>query len=210
MKPLSRLERLTDAQRAQIAAWLQDCHSYEKIIALAREQFGLEIPRMTLSRYRSRLALTELLDDSPESTAAAAEIAQYAATGQDNFSPATLHILERRVFELSLTCLQVDEDMAALKTLSAILSRHRNTTVRERLAAVQERKCQLRHQELKLKAAIRGIPLPDSESQPDKGITDSPSPSSTVPPQTPQTIPFPAAANPPPHTDLHQDCAIPA
>ena len=51
MKPLSRLEPLTDTQRTQIAAWLQDYLSYEKIIALAREQFGVEIPRMTLSRY---------------------------------------------------------------------------------------------------------------------------------------------------------------
>jgi hypothetical protein len=161
MKPLSRLEPLTNAQRAQIADWLQGYHSYEKIIALAREQFGVEIPRMTLSRYRSRLALTEYLDDSPESTAAAAEIIQYAATGQDQFTPATLHILERKAFELALTCTSVDEDMVAFKNISAILCRHRNTSVRERLATVQEQKCQLRRQELQLKAVLHGAALPD-------------------------------------------------
>jgi hypothetical protein len=166
---------------------------------------------MTLSRFRSRLALTELLDDSPESTAAAAEIVQYAATGQDNFSPATLHILERKAFELSLTCVHVDEDMAALKNISAILCRHRNTTVRERLATVQEQKCQLRHQELKLKATIRGIPLPDLERQPDKAATDSPSASqSSIPAQAPQTIQFPSESNPAPLPAFHEARAIPA
>src|SRR5437879_653881 len=81
MKPLSRLEPLTEPQRAQVAAWLED-NSYEKVIELAHQQFGVVIPRMTLSRFRDRVAMTDLLDDSPESAQAAAEIVQYAATGQ--------------------------------------------------------------------------------------------------------------------------------
>ncbi|HTG43709.1 MAG TPA: hypothetical protein VK633_04180 [Verrucomicrobiae bacterium] len=154
MKPLSRLEPLTEPQRAQVAAWLETS-SYEKVIELARENFGVEIPRMTLSRFRERLAMTALLDESPAAVEAAAEIVQYAALGQQHFSPATLMVLERKAFELSLSCAAGSEEMTALQKISALLVRHRDTTVRERLATVQEEKCKIRREELQLKAVLQ-------------------------------------------------------
>jgi hypothetical protein len=189
MKPLSRLEPLTDDQRSQIAAWLNDYHSYEKIIALTREQFGVEIPRMTLSRFRQRLALLDGLGDSPEAAQAAAELIQYAATGKDTFSNATLHVLERHAFELSFTCVTVEEDMAALKAVSAILSRHQNAGIRQRMATVQEQKCNLRQQEIKLKAAVRGVRM--DEPRESDNPAPIPGPAHSPTPDPPSTIPFP-------------------
>jgi hypothetical protein len=96
--------------------------------------------------------VTEMLDDSTESSAATAELIRHAATGQDHFTPATMHVLEQTSFNLALTCMRSDQDMTAFCHVSAIICRYRNTAVRERIAAVQEQKNIIREKEFQFKA----------------------------------------------------------
>src|SRR5687767_14372137 len=78
---LSRLEGLDHAQLQQLAAWLEE-FGYRKVVSLAQEQFGRVIPIATLRRFYNNASLKDLLDDSPTSRQAAAEIISNAASGE--------------------------------------------------------------------------------------------------------------------------------
>ena len=58
---------------------------------------------MSLWRFAYRTAPQKFLDDSPDAQTAAADIVNSAATGQQNLSAATIHVLEQTAFKLSLT-----------------------------------------------------------------------------------------------------------
>lgn len=144
-RPLSALEGLTSDDLNLLATWL-DQYSYRKVVELAEAEFKRRIPKTTLQRFAARNSTRALLDDSPDALQAATEINQFAATACTAFSDATLHILERRAFELVLI-LRTEKQMAALKDLLFLSHKHRSTQVRERQVKVQEEKLALRQAE---------------------------------------------------------------
>ena len=146
---LSRLAGLTAPQLDRINAWLDDAVPYRKIVELCRTEFQADIPHMTIARYNKRSAPRQLLEDLTNSKEAAAEISQYAATGDATFSGTTLEILEQQAFDLA-SAFHRDhdvEDLATLSQISTLIHKAKNTAVRERHAKVQEQKCALRHEE---------------------------------------------------------------
>lgn len=152
-RPLSRLATFSARQLEHINAWLDEGVSYREIAELCRTEFQKEVPHMTIARYYQRSAPRQVLDDRPESQEAAAQISHYAATGEARFSTTTLQLLEQQALDLALA-FDRDADPADLHTLDQlhkIITRARNTAVRERHAQVQETKCDLRREDLALK-----------------------------------------------------------
>lgn len=94
---LEKIEALTDEQREQLADWLH-MHSLDKAVELVKEEFGVEIARSTLNRFRKRCELREYLDASEESARARAELVSAAASGKPNFCQATIDLLEKQIF----------------------------------------------------------------------------------------------------------------
>ena len=121
-----------------------------ELVMAFEEEFGVEIPRSTLNRFRKRCELADYLDTSDESPAARAELINAAASGKTNFSQATVQLLEKQAFELAHAT-RDDGNLGALKDLFILINSHKNTATRSRLAAVQEQKAKLREQELDLK-----------------------------------------------------------
>jgi hypothetical protein len=147
---LSRLAGLSPQQLDRINTWLDDAVPYRKIVELCRTEFQVDIPHMTIARYNKRSVPRQLLKDLTDSKEAAAQISQYAATGDATFSGTTLEILEQQAFDLA-TAFHRDHDLNDLATLgqiSNLIHKAKNTAVRERHAKVQEQKCALRHEEL--------------------------------------------------------------
>ena len=153
-KPLERIDALPEEQRHQLADWLLTV-TLKKTGELLKEEFGVEIPRSTLNRFRKRCELADYLDTSDESPTARAELINAAASGKTNFSQATVQLLEKQAFELAHAT-RDDDNLGALKDLFVLINGHKNTTTRSRLAAVQEQKAKLREQELELKKSQLG------------------------------------------------------
>src|SRR5437868_4046846 len=144
---LSELDGLSETDLHQIDAWLDE-YGYRKTARLASEKFNRTISSNTIGRFATRAAPKDFLDDSPEAQETAGQILQFAATGQPQFTEASIHVLEQTAFKLTFSCTHRAEDMKALQQISTMLFRHRNASVRERLAKVQEQKLQLRREEL--------------------------------------------------------------
>jgi len=147
-RPLDKIDALTEEQRHQLADWLQS-HTLDQCVELVKEKLGAEIPRSTLNRFRKRVELADFLDTSPESARARAEIINAAASGKTNFSQATVDLLEKQSFELADDT-RNPESVRALKDLFGLVLKHRNTSVRERMAAVHEGKLKLLQQQFEL------------------------------------------------------------
>src|SRR5215470_1650846 len=158
-RPLEKIDALPEDYRQQLADWLQS-HTLDQCVELAKEKLGADIPRSTLNRFRKRVELTDYLDTSPESARARAEIINAAASGKPNFSQATVDLLEKQSFELADDT-RNPESLRALKDLFGLVIKHRNTTVRERMATVQEGKLKLRQDELAFKKAEKDRPEDD-------------------------------------------------
>jgi hypothetical protein len=144
---LSELNGLSEEDLRQIDAWLDD-YGYRKTARLASEKFNRPIDKNTITRFANRAAPKDFLDDSPEAQETAGQILQFAGSGQPQFTEAAVHVLEQTAFKLTFSCTHRAEDMKALQQISTMLFRHRNVSVRERLAKVQEQKLQLRREEL--------------------------------------------------------------
>jgi hypothetical protein len=151
-RSLEKIEALTEEQREQLAEWVET-ESLDKCIERAAEEFGVEIARTTMNRFRKRCEVTSYVMDTPESARARAEMINAAATGKPNFSQATVDLMEKEAFELALAHGEEGE-MERLKGLFGLVQVHRNATVRERLAAVQELKAKARLEELELKKGL--------------------------------------------------------
>ena len=147
-KPIGPLSSLTPGQK-QILRQLYDDLSYEQIrarIALpAPDGFAIDVSVWQLRRYFYRLSA----DNSPAAPAALSgdhprptisEIIDQASLGQAHFTPAALHLLEKRAFELALAGAEPRE----ISTLLGIVFKSRDTSVRERMAEVQNQKLALR------------------------------------------------------------------
>jgi hypothetical protein len=144
----SSFAQFTQDQLLQISAWLDD-HIYEQVIKLTKNKYKRIVSRSALQRFYRGTAFKNRLAETPDTEAAAAQILQFAATGQPNFTQASLNVLEQTAFQLSATCHQQPEDLAILNRITHIITRHKNTAIRERHATVQEEKCRLRHDQLK-------------------------------------------------------------
>jgi hypothetical protein len=142
-RPLPRIDALPEDQRQELAEWLLSGVTFAKIAELLKEKFDVEIPRTNLHRFKTRCEILACVDDTPESSAARAELINAAATGKTNFSTATVRVLERQQFELALDHNDPDRHKA-LGDVTGWLHKHKTDAVRERMAAVQEGKLKLR------------------------------------------------------------------
>ena len=150
---LSELNGLSETDLEQIDQWLDE-FSYRKTARLASQKFNRTISRRTIERFANRAAPKDFLDDSAETKETAGQILQFAASGQAQFTEASVHVLEQTAFKLTFTCTQRTEDMQALSQIQTMLFRHRNAVVRERTASVQEQKAKLREREVILKETL--------------------------------------------------------
>src|SRR3954470_18302884 len=112
---LKRMQTLTQSQRDQIVAWLEEEKSYRWIIKqtakpLDQGGFGEPVPKTCLWRFnKRRLALKSatLKKSIGDLSHIARDINHYAATGEcgsdgKGFHSATLHLIEKQAFELAL------------------------------------------------------------------------------------------------------------
>src|SRR6478672_9076308 len=142
-RPLPRVDALPEDQRQELAEWLLSGVTFAKIAELLKEKFDVEIPRTNIHRFKQRCEILACADDTPDSSAARAELINAAATGKTNFSSATVRVLERQQFELALDHNDPDRHKA-LGDVTGWLHKHKTDAVRERMAAVQEGKLKLR------------------------------------------------------------------
>jgi hypothetical protein len=155
-RPLTRLEGVSDRQLERINAWLKKAVPYRKIVELCRTEFEKTIPHMTFVRYSNRTEILRQCEALADSKEAALEISRAAVTGDASFSTNTLELLEQVAFDLA-AAYQRDadaDDLRTLKDLWPLIHKAKATAIRQRHAAVQETKCQLRAQELALKEKL--------------------------------------------------------
>jgi hypothetical protein len=145
LRSLEKIDALTDEQRQQLADWLES-HTLDDCVDLVKNEFGTEIPRSTINRFRKRCELADFLDTSPDSARARAEIINAAGSGKPNFSQATVDLLEKQAFELADDT-RNPESLRALKDLFGLVLKYENIAVRKRMATVQEGKLKLREQQ---------------------------------------------------------------
>ncbi len=140
------LKNLSTDQLQQLRVFIEDL-GYRKAATRASEEFNQQIHKTALQRFMWRAAPVEFLEDTPENDESIHQILKFAADGQPEFTAGTIRALEQLAFQLAFTCTAVDDDMNALTKITTMLCRFRNTSVRERMAAVQEGKLKLRQQQ---------------------------------------------------------------
>jgi hypothetical protein len=143
-KPIGPLSRLTPEQK-QILRQLYAEFTYEQIqarIALPPpDGFGIDASVWQLRRYFYRLGFDQSPQAPPEiEPQTVSEIIDQAALGRACFTPAAIHLLEKRAFELALAGAEPKE----ILTLLGIVLKSRDSTVRERMAEVQKGKLALK------------------------------------------------------------------
>src|ERR1051325_8663173 len=121
--PLPRIDALEEHQRLQLAEWLLN-ETLAKADELLKETYNIEIPRTNLHRFKKRCELEAILDKSEESSAARAELINAAASGKPDFSAATLQVLERQMFEFSLSH-NDPEQRQALNAIAGWIHKHK-------------------------------------------------------------------------------------
>ena len=149
----SSFAQFTRDQLLQISTWLDD-HTYDEVTDLIKKEYGPEISKSALQRFYSKTAFKNHLAQTPETAEAAAQVLEFAATGQPNFTDASLRVLEQTAFQLSPTCHKQPADLDTLNRITTIICRQKNTAIRERQAKVQEDKNQLRAAELESKKQL--------------------------------------------------------
>jgi hypothetical protein len=119
--------------------------SYEQIAARIAlpppDGFALDVSVWQLRRYFQRISLDD--PAAPPETPSISEIIDQAALcqpGENVFTPATVHLLEKRSFELALA----QEAPRKISAVFGLVLKSRNTKVRERLTEVQKQKLALR------------------------------------------------------------------
>ena len=155
-KPIGPLSRLTPEQKETLRRLYAEL-TYEQIqarIALPPpDGFGIEASVWQLRRYFYRLGFDQSPQAPPEiEPQTVSEIIDQAALDRACFTPAAIHLLEKRAFELALAGAEPKE----ISTLLGIVLKSRDSTVRERMAEVQKGK-------LALKAQMTRKISPDSE-----------------------------------------------
>ncbi|HEX7862336.1 MAG TPA: hypothetical protein VF773_18510 [Verrucomicrobiae bacterium] len=157
--PLGRaLAIFSPDQLEQIFAWLNH-HTYDRTSKLIAEHFGQQIKTGALFRFYQQAAPAQLLDKTPHTPTATSELVQFAATGVPNFSQSTIALLEASAFHLALTSRDNFRALQKLNRIMRITCRVRNTATSERLAAVQQRRFDLRADELAYKKQSSALRL---------------------------------------------------
>ena len=168
MKPnLDKLENLSDDQLKKISGDV-DTVGIRKAAAQASKDTDRSIDKTSIQRLKERSIVNRFLAESPDAAQAATEILRFAVTGRPDFSEATIKVLEETAFKLSLQCSEPEEEtdresevgkpemppkdsgkpnlsisefaLKALNQITVMLARYRNTSVRERMATLQEKK----------------------------------------------------------------------
>src|SRR4051812_36831619 len=146
LPPLKRFQTLTQDQRDQIVAWLEEGKSYRWIIKqtakpLDQGGFGEPVPKTCLWRFnKRRLAVQSgtLKKSFGDLSQIARDINHYAATGEcgaggeggqpgTGFHSATVHLIEKQALELALD--QSDHDR--LKDLFRMKLAHENSQAKK-------------------------------------------------------------------------------
>jgi hypothetical protein len=146
-KPIGPLSSLTPEQKQTLRQLYADL-TYEQIqarIALPPpDGFSIQVSVWQLRRYYYRLELDKPpdvpVDAEPVTGQTISEIIDQAALGQTHFTPAAIHLLEKRAFELAIA----GAEFAEISTLLGIVLKSRDTTTRERMAEVQKQKLALK------------------------------------------------------------------
>jgi hypothetical protein len=150
---LDELNGMSEADLRELTQ-IVDQYTRREAAKTASEKFNRTIRVPTLQRFIARSSPKDFLDDCEHTKETAGQILQFAATGQVQFTEASVHVLEQTAFKLTFTCAQRTEDMQALSQIQTMLFRHRNAAVRERTATVQEQKAKLREREVVLKETL--------------------------------------------------------
>jgi hypothetical protein len=146
LPPLKRFQTLTQDQRDQIVAWLEEGKSYRWVIKqtakpLDQGGFGEAVPKTCLWRFnKRRLALQSgtVKKSFGDLSQIARDINHYAATGEcgagghdgqpgTGFHSATVHLIEKQALELALD--QSDHDR--LKDLFRMKLAHENSQTKK-------------------------------------------------------------------------------
>jgi hypothetical protein len=140
LPPLKRFQTLTQDQRDQIVAWLEEGKSYRWIIKqtakpLDQGGFGEPVPKTCLWRFnKRRLAVQSgtVKKSFGDLSQIASDINHYAATGEcgaegTGFHSATVHLIEKQALELALD--QSDHDR--LKDLFRMKLAHENSQTKK-------------------------------------------------------------------------------
>jgi hypothetical protein len=171
------LKNLDPAQLQNLRVWIENL-GYRKAAERASEEFQRPIHKAALQRFIWRTAPADFLENTPDNDEATRQILKFGADGKADFTASTVGTLEQLAFQLSLTCTAIDDDMNALGKLSTMLSRFRNSAVRERMAVVQEgKKANSNCASNNSKRAATMTPIPKSRNSPPK----SPPPSASTP-----------------------------
>src|SRR5687768_9544941 len=156
MKPnLDKLENLSDDQLRKISNNV-DSIGIRQAAAQASKDTDRSIDKTCVQRLKERSIAKRFLVESPDASQAAAEILRFAVTGRPDFSEATIKVLEETAFKLSLECADSEDEMKALNQITVMLARYRNTSVRERMAKLQEEKLQFRREQFEWQKSLRG------------------------------------------------------
>src|SRR5688572_14577123 len=136
-KPIGPLSSLTPDQKQQLRRWY-DALTYEQIAAQVAlpppDGFALNVSVWQLRRYFQRVSLDD--PSAPPDAPSISSIIDQAALGENVFTPATIHLLEKRSFELALA----QEEPRKISQVFGLVLKSRDTKTRERLAEVQKQK----------------------------------------------------------------------
>src|SRR5262245_6763922 len=162
MKPnLDKLENLSNDQLKKISNDV-DSVGIRKAAAQASKDTDRSIDKTCIQRLNERSIAKRFLVESPDAALAATEVLRFAVTGRPDFSEATVKVLEETAFKLSLECAHSEDEMKALNSITVMLARYRNTSVRERMATLQEKKLQFRVDEFEWKKSVHAAKLAGS------------------------------------------------
>src|SRR3954469_20624215 len=206
---LKRMQTLTQSQRDQIVAWLEEGKSYRWIIKqtakpLDQGGFGEPVPKTCLWRFnKRRLALQSgtVKKSFGDLSQIARDINHYAATGEcgaggeggqpgTGFHSATVHLIEKQALELALD--QSDHDR--LKDLFRMKLAHENSqtkkTYNTHRVELEKQKLEHRKQVAADRLALdnRKQELREKQFEHQKSVDEKkfPEPEPPAPPLTPE------------------------
>src|SRR4051812_17825756 len=209
LPPLKRFQTLTQDQRDQIVAWLEEGKSYRWIIKqtakpLDQGGFGEPVPKTCLWRFnKRRLAVQSgtLKKSFGDLSQIARDINHYAATGEcgaggeggqpgTGFHSATVHLIEKQALELALD--QSDHDR--LKDLFRMKLAHENSQTKKTYSThrieLEKEKLEHRKQVAADRVALdnRKQDLREKQFEHQKSVDEKkfPAPEPPAPPLTPE------------------------
>jgi hypothetical protein len=145
IRPQRALSHLTEEERDQIVEWLKT-NTYEKVLArLAKPRseggYDTHVSRGVLEVLRQRYALAEALSEHADERIAMDDFLAILNAEPISYHEATLHIVQRNAFKLSLLPVQ---SASMLYTLMRIANNPFNRDLAKEKLALQKRALELR------------------------------------------------------------------